>query len=316
MAGSLDDLNLEDTSSELADVFRHMTPLLHKSRMKTFAPKNGDIPGPKRKKTHGKSQGKGKGQDQDMTSGGLIPLMAKVLLRHDQQLRSMLVDNSFVAFLGQNPQGMLPVMIAETQQWKQDLEAKKVTRSLRSQLWLVVCQTLHKRVLQISQADSKGELIQQCQKAKILLPDLRWNHHQKEYTVSETEPMSSQKLLTICQALIDHAMEPDLVQTFHTLKGQATSSQETDRAHSLDDPVLHALPGHMVCTAPDSAPFCVATSSHEMEAVQPETQHANPTAAEDLALHALGTLTQMSILLCWHLCALTMTPTGATPMLR
>ena len=62
-------------------------------------------------------------------------------------------------------------------------------------------------------------------------------------------------------------------------------------SHSLDDPVLHALPGHMVCTTPDSAPFSVATSSHEMEVLQPETQRANPTAAEDFKLHAVGTLT-------------------------
>ena len=51
-------------------------------------------------------------------------------------------------------------MILETQKWKQAFEAKKADRSLRSHLWLVVCQTPHLRVQQIAQADPKGELIQ------------------------------------------------------------------------------------------------------------------------------------------------------------
>ena len=103
------------------------------------------------------------------------------------------------------------------------LRSKKADRSLRSHLWLAVCKTLHQRVQQIAQADPKSELIQHCVKARLLLPDLRWpalkwDHQKKEYTVSEIEPLTSQKLLTLCQALEDHAKEQDLVLSFHTLR--------------------------------------------------------------------------------------------------
>ena len=63
----------------------------------------------------------------------------------------------------------------------------------------------------IAQADAQGELIQKCQKAKILLPDLRWphlqwNHQTQAFDVAEKEPVSTPKLTSLVQALIDHAM--------------------------------------------------------------------------------------------------------------
>ena len=81
-------------------------------------------------------------------------------------------------FPGTTQKGMLQGLIAETMQWKQDFENKKVTRSWRSQLWLHVCQTLQKR------------------ESQILLPDLRWphlqwNHQLQAYDVLEKESVST-----------------------------------------------------------------------------------------------------------------------------
>ena len=223
---------LEGTTAEMTDVFRHMSPLLGKAPQKILPPQNGDEPGSKKMK-HGKGNGKSKGKGPKTNqpqADPMLQLMARLILKHDQQLRSVLVDNSFVCFLGQHPQGMLQSMIAETMQWKQDFENKKVTRSLRSQLWLHVCQTLQKRVQMIAHADPQGELIQKCQKAKSFCQIFGgpiFSHQLKAYEVSEKEPLSAQKLTTLCQALIDHAaMEPDLIQGFHTEKGPSSSNQD------------------------------------------------------------------------------------------
>ena len=152
---SLDDLILEETSFEMNDVFRHLTPLLGKSPQKTLAPQNGAEQGGKRQKANPKGQGKGKrAQHQGSTEmTDMVQLLSRLVLRHDQQLRSMLVENSLVAFLGQHPQGILQEMISETQTWKLAFDAKKADCSLRSYLWRVVCRTLHLRVQQIAQAD-------------------------------------------------------------------------------------------------------------------------------------------------------------------
>ena len=118
MSESLEDLNLEDTSVEMSDVFRHLTPLLGKSPQKTLAPQNGEEQGGKRKKASHKGQGKGRKGAQHQVPAempNMVQLMAKLVLRHDQQLRSMLIDNSFVGFLGQHPQGILHVVISDAE---------------------------------------------------------------------------------------------------------------------------------------------------------------------------------------------------------
>ena len=125
------------TSQEMSDVFRHMSGILGKAPQKIMAPQNGDEPGSKKQKSgkgNGKSNGKSKGkgpkshqsnqsQDDSVDQTTVLQLLIRLVLKHDQQLRSMLVDSSFVCFLGQHQQGMLQSLIAETMQWKQDFEA-------------------------------------------------------------------------------------------------------------------------------------------------------------------------------------------------
>ena len=135
---------------ELNEVFRHLTPLLLKSPMKSMAPKMNPedtkpskrAKGQQSKAPKGKGEGKGKkqpkqppGDDQDLTA--LVRSMGQLVLRMDMQQRLTLAESSFVVFLDSKPQGLLAQILQHTAAWTQEVQNQTQTCSLKSLLWKV-----------------------------------------------------------------------------------------------------------------------------------------------------------------------------------
>ena len=78
-----------------------------------------------------------------------------------------------------------------------------------------------------------------------------------------------------------------LVQSFHTLRGQATSSKDQGPVPWL---IQFASSRHLAPAAATSASLRLATDSHDMEEIQSETQCADSATAETVALHAVKSM--------------------------
>lgn len=76
-------------------------------------------------------------------------------LPHECQLQAIAVQDTCILFLQPGTSSILPVITQATQTWKQNMEQKKATQSLRLTLITLIAPTLLDRMLKVTQSQWK-----------------------------------------------------------------------------------------------------------------------------------------------------------------
>ena len=236
------ELSTVEGQVELNEVFRHLTPLLLKSPMKSMAPMMAQEDTKPSKKAKGNNQprtnkgdgkGKGKGKksqkpttpDADPALTDLVKSMGQLVLRVDNQQRLMLAESSFIIFLDSKPQGVLAQILQFTAQWKEEMTAGTQTCSLKALLWKILIQSLLQRVQMVEKAT--GPFLDQCVEAHVRTreghwPFVQWNQETSKMVVVNKPAMkvdALQKKLQVLEASIDYQ---DVLLEFRALHNQGT----------------------------------------------------------------------------------------------
>ena len=216
----------------------------------------GDRPA-KTQKTGFVNKGKGRNNGNRMSrrssEGGeasedLVKLLAKAVLRQETQLQILKQDTSWVMFLA--PKGPLGMMCKVAAEWKNQLEQKKATHSLR--VALISCLLAHLRNTltaaavgsdQRKHAETQGWM--QGDKWQYQV----WDSQDKCLKVDvNKQPMAHRDLLSCLDLLVKQILLPGMINRFHATKpltpqpqGQTTFLLEVSLRCKEADQVWRAL---------------------------------------------------------------------------
>ncbi|CAE7260133.1 unnamed protein product [Symbiodinium necroappetens] len=82
----------------------------------------------------------------DYGTQALIRSMTKLVLRQEEELGRLRIDTSWMFFLDNQPDGLVPVLQRTAEQWQQQYEAQKVDTSLRVILFLAMIKEVASRL--------------------------------------------------------------------------------------------------------------------------------------------------------------------------
>eukprot|EP00435_Cladocopium_sp_Y103_P056173 s1179_g18.t2 len=217
--------------AQLADVFRHMGPLLDKSTVKILAPKmdQQDTQPAKRAKGHtsgkgkNKGRGKGKAKEEEVELASVVKTLGRLVLRLDLQHRQQSLSCCLICFLNNRQESVLQNLVATTAQWKVMAEQNQTTKSLRSALWETTMGCLMQRVTLLAEAKDDNPMVLQAQKVGLLLKDRswpfqEWNSHKQQLVQSSQKSKTMDCMMKCLQALDESSRDGQLVLSFHTMK--------------------------------------------------------------------------------------------------
>ena len=217
-----------EASAQILQSFQHLAPLLGVKLDKdlTLAP-NPAQPKRPRKDVVPKGKGRHVKQEHEMDQSQLqetVLLMAKILVRHDQQIEAVRREDTFIFFFNnQAPTGSLKCLLAAAETWHSQSQTRQTPwQPLRQRLLQVLLKDLLARLTQLGEAPQDSPLVQAAQMNNVLLPDqtcpyLDWDPTQKKLMVSKKPPISLKKMVQNIQELQEMSTEVTLVQAFHAL---------------------------------------------------------------------------------------------------
>ena len=175
----------------------------------------------------------------------LIRAMGQLMLRHDQDLQTSAMQDTFILFLVPSPEGSIPLLQSAHRQWT---DLKEKTTTLRTFLILALLRELQRRLLKLMACSDQDPLKTTMVKNGILLEDLTWPYTQwdqanKKLVLSKTKtPMTMAAAQELLEELLTLVKEEGAIQRFHSLsKQESTKSQpwklqvgqRNDRLHHL-----------------------------------------------------------------------------------
>ncbi|CAK9016860.1 LINE-1 reverse transcriptase-like [Durusdinium trenchii] len=124
----------------------------------------------------------------------LCRLMGQLLIRHEDSLNSVSMQDSFVLFFQQGNSGVLPLLLRTAKQWH-DPPADQAMIPLRSYLIQAVINELTNRFQKLKLQLSDDSTKQAAIKSLTILedssfPHLIWHHQHKRLVISQTAPIS------------------------------------------------------------------------------------------------------------------------------
>ena len=159
----------------------------------------------------------------------LIRAMGHLMLRHDQDLQVLALQDTFILFLVPSQEGSIPLLQAAHRQWT---DQKEKTSNLRTHLVLALLRELQRRLLKLMACTDQDPLRVTMVKNGILLEDLTWPYTQwdpkeKKLVLSKAKtPLSMTAAQEILEELLTLVKEEGAIQKFHSLsKQEATKSQ-------------------------------------------------------------------------------------------
>ena len=125
---------------------------------------------------------------------------------------------------------ILPQIQQATQQWKQLMEKRETTQSLRLCLVMLIAQTLLDRMLKIAQASTTSEIWQEAVKPLILTEHggwnfLTWNAKEKRMQPTDRTPISMTSMQSMLEELVELIRDPQAVVRFKCLKASDLDSK-------------------------------------------------------------------------------------------
>ena len=253
----------QDASNQILAVFQNMAPLL--THMKDTDLKLPDNPALPKRPRHAEG-GKGKGkhvkqedvaQDDDRMVQA-FKLMAKILIRQDQDIQSIKKEDSFVFFFNSKAStGALPLLLKSAATWHEQMKQENHQTPwlpLRQHLFKALLNDLVQRLHHLGKADPQSELVQTAIKQNILLKDLtcpflEWNPHLQQLQVSRKQPLTLQKMTANLEEMLEICTEASLIRGFHAIPVSKTTetvpwklqlSLRADREYTLMLSLCHA----------------------------------------------------------------------------
>ena len=152
----------------------------------------------------------------------MVQLLTTLVLRHESQLQTLAVQDTFVLFFQPGTASILPQIQQATQQWKQAREKRETTQSLRLCLVMLIAQTLLDRMLKIAQAPTTSEIWQEAVKHMMHDPYRAWG--------LELLDMECHGSMTSVQSMLEELVElirdPQTVVRFKCLKASDLDSKQ------------------------------------------------------------------------------------------
>lgn len=209
---------------QVLDTFQSLTHLLDGTLKLSPNPKDSKRQRKEDQSARGLVQG-----GRDATSEKLLAvlqLVARLALKHDQELNNLRRMDQFIIFSSREPSGALQLLLNATTTWKQNMEqspSKHTMLPLRQHLVLELLKGLQQRVGQLLECQETDEIFVTSLKKGIILQDrsfpfLRWDMDQKQLVLDKKSPISGKKMYQHLGEMQDMCLDQTLIQRFHALK--------------------------------------------------------------------------------------------------
>jgi len=215
--------------------------LLARPPLKRAKPEeDGEEPPGGHQKGKGRGKGKGKNKPQDghqpqhqqlaalqQTMGQLISLT----LRHESQLQALASTDQFLLFLPAGPVSLMPNILQQTQQWKEQQTKGTSTQPLRVVLGQMVIQEILDRFTKLQSKDHQDPLWQKAIQQNLITPEglwpfLQWDPTQKKLQVLPNKtPIKGEKIQKALEDLLECMKNPALLLRFKSLQPPQTSKK-------------------------------------------------------------------------------------------
>lgn len=157
----------------------------------------------------------------DYGTQALIRSMAKLMLRQEEELSRLRIDTSWMLFLDNQPDGLVPVLQTTAEQWQQKFEANKVDASLKVILFLAMIREIGNRLkgfpeneAQVTRAANVGWTTPGTGSTGPMWHYQQWNPETRQVERSSRPPLSHHDALQHLETLMQRAGSPNTVTRF------------------------------------------------------------------------------------------------------
>ena len=154
----------------------------------------------------------------------MVQLLATLALRHESQLQALAVQDTFILFLQPRTSSIIPVIQQTTLAWKQEVEQKTATQSLRHKLVTMISQTLLDRMLKVTQATTTMDIWQEAIRHSLIETG---NQQTKQVQVMQKQAISITSTQSLLEELVELIWDPAAVVRFKSLKASDQDTNQT-----------------------------------------------------------------------------------------
>ena len=147
--------------------------------------------------------------------------MAKMLMRHESEMRLLRQDNTWMAFVDTSETGILALIQQKAEAWQKLYLEKKVTSSLRVVLVIVVFQELLTRINALQQDQERlthmhtvGWLVEGSQAINPCWTYQQWSHENQKVETSSQTPIPFTAVQDALQTIINNIGGPGVLLRF------------------------------------------------------------------------------------------------------
>ena len=159
----------------------------------------------------------------------LLQIMAQLVLRHERDLNTYHKSDTFMLFCNKEPNGLIQVLLQQTQKWKQQLESKQMPMmALRQHLFQATLTDLLNRLTNLGKCQPGDQARQTLLQKGLLLEDsslpfLQWDQSKKQLVRHTKTSVSIKTMMDLLTELIEAARDPTLVVRYHSLTQNSAS---------------------------------------------------------------------------------------------
>lgn len=204
----------EESSAQLRTAFQNLSGLFGTGNIEQLDPRH-----PKKHKgqdnpTEGDSKGKGAGETE------LLHLLARLVLRQEQEIQTIRAQDSFVLHLSVAKAGLLQVLLDQGAQWAQQTDK---TMPLRAHLFQQMALELMKRFEVVKQAPPQSPTWNKLQEEQIILkdgswPKLQWQPDQKQYGLAKAPSIPMAQMQNLVTELQEMASDAKQIMRFYSMQ--------------------------------------------------------------------------------------------------
>ena len=155
----------------------------------------------------------------------LLRNMAKMLMRHESEMRLLRQDNTWMAFVDTSETGILALIQQKAEAWQKLYLEKKVTSSLRVVLVIVVFQELLTRINALQQDQERltrmhtvGWLVEGSQAINPCWTYQQWSHENQKVETSSQTPIPFTAVQDALQTIINNIGGPGVLLRFRATR--------------------------------------------------------------------------------------------------
>lgn len=206
-------MGLEE-AKEVLSIFTNMAPVLNHLK-----PPVTDGREPKRARHPGENASEAAPQVLQV-----LQALTRLCLQLDRDAQTLRQQDTFIIFLANEEQAVLPRLIQETAHWKKMVENKTCTRPLRCVLIQAFLVSVQDRMKQLVQSAQMGKARQVAIEKGLLTSDgcwpfHRWDNVQHTLILDQKQALKFDQVTQLIDELIETATQDDWVLSFHSLKG-------------------------------------------------------------------------------------------------